>query len=249
MNNTIATQLNHRTIRKFKDREVETDKLNLIFDVCNRTATSTGMQQYSIIRVKDMEKRNKLSEIATQDYLKDCPELLVFVVDIFRNKKIAEEMGFKGETFKDMDRFFQGFTDACLAAQNMTVAIESMGMGAVYFGSILNNNKEVCKILNLPELVFPVIGLGFGYPDQDPQLKPRMDMKLKVFEDEYKVFDNYLDEIKDYDLEMTEYYDTRANGRRSDSFSKQVVSRFEDINETRRAVMEYLKDQGFKINI
>ena len=248
MNSTIKKQLEHRTIRKFTDETIKEEDLKGIFEVANRTATSTGMQQYSIIRVKDKKKRKELSEISTQDYLKDCTELFVFVVDIFRNRKIAEELGYKGEAYRDMDRFFQGFTDACLAAQNMTVAIESLGMGAVYFGSILNNIEEVCKILNLPELVFPVIGLGFGYPAEDPQLKPRMDMKLKVFEDEYKVYPEYLDEIKDYDEEMTNYYDTRAMGRRSDCFSNQVLSRFEDINELRRDVIKIISKQGFNIN-
>ena len=247
MNETIKLQLAHKTVRKFKEEKIQEEDINTLLEVCNRTATSTGMQQYSIIRIKDKSKKEKLTEIATQGYLENCPELFVFIVDVFRNKKIAEELGFKGDTYKDMDRFFQGFTDASLAAQNMTIALESMGMGAVYFGSILNDNEEVCNILKLPELTFPVFAVGFGYPDQEPQIKPRMDMKLKVFEDEYKVFENYLEEVKDYDEEMTHYYDTRANGQRSDTFSKQVLKRFEDINEKRRNVMKVIEKQGFKI--
>src|SRR5699024_10040752 len=151
MNETIKKQLNHRTIREFEDREVSDEVLKTLLDVLNKTATSTGMQQYSIIRVKDIDKREKLSKIANQEYLKRYPELFVFIVDIYRNKSILEEMNSSAKTYKDMDRFFQGFTDACLAAQNMTVALESMDMGAVYFGSILNDYDSVCEILNLPE--------------------------------------------------------------------------------------------------
>ena len=243
----IDVQLNHRTVRKFRDEKVSDEDLKKLFEVANRTATSTGMQQYSIIRITDMKLKEELSVIGNQDYIKDCPELLVFVSDIYRNKKIAEESGYKGNSWKDMDRFFQGFTDACLAAQNMTVAIESLGMGAVYFGSILNDTEKLCEILKLPEYTFPVIGLGFGYPDQEPQLKPRMSMDLKVFENEYRIFPDYLEEIKDYDEEMTHYYDTRNMGRRSDSFSKQVVTRFMDENPLRRAVAKVIKKQGFDL--
>lgn len=247
MNETIKKQLNHRTIREFEDREVSDEVLKTLLDVLNKTATSTGMQQYSIIRVKDIDKREKLSKIANQEYLKRCPELFVFIVDIYRNKSILEEMNSSAKTYKDMDRFFQGFTDACLAAQNMTVALESMDMGAVYFGSILNDYDSVCEILNLPEYTFPVFGVGFGYPAQDPQLKPRMPMELKIFTDEYERFDNYLEEIKDYDEEMTHYYDTRMSGRRSDSFSKQVVKQFENIIELRKDVLKSIEKQGFNI--
>lgn len=247
MNETIKNQLNHKTVRKFKEKEVEKEVIETILDVANRTATSTGMQQYSIIRVKDIEKKEKLSKISTQDYLKDCPELFVFIVDIFRNRKIAEEMNYKDHAYKDMDRFFQGFTDACLAAQNMTVALESMGLGAVYFGSILNDYDSVCSILKLPEQTFPVFAVGFGYPDQEPQIKPRMNMNLKCFEDEYKVYDNYLEEINEYDEEMTNYYDTRMSGRRSDSFSKQVLKQFETIVPLRKDVLKSIEKQGFKV--
>lgn len=38
-----------------------------------------------------------------------------------------------------MERFFQGFTDASLAAQNLTNAVEAKGMGAVFLGSVLND--------------------------------------------------------------------------------------------------------------
>lgn len=247
MNETIKTQLNHRTIREFEDREVDEKTLNILLDVLNKTATSTGMQQYSIIRVKNTEKREKLSKISKQEYLKRCPELFVFIVDIYRNKRIVEEMNSDAKSYKDMDRFFQGFTDACLAAQNMTVALESMGMGAVYFGSILNDYDSVCEILNLPEYTFPVFAVGFGYPAQDPQLKPRMPMELKIFTDEYEKFDNYLEKIKDYDEEMTNYYDTRMEGRRSDCFSKQVVKQFENIVELRKDVLNSIEKQGFNI--
>lgn len=244
---SIKRQLNHKTVRKFKEKHIPEEILKTLFEVANRTATSTGLQQYSIIRIKSEENRELLSKIGNQDYIKDCPELLVFVVDIYRNKKIAEEKGSDKKTFKDMDRFFQGFTDACLAAQNMTNAIESLGMGCVYFGSILNDTEKLCDILKLPKYTFPVIGLGFGYPDQEPQLKPRMDINLKVFEDEYKIFPEYLKEIESYDREMTNYYDTRSDGRRSDSFSNQVVKRFEDEMETRKNVMKIIKKQGFNI--
>lgn len=249
MNETIKTQLNHRTIRKFENRPVEKEVLDTLLEVVNRTASSTGMQNSSIIRVTDKDLREKIYEISTQKYLLDVPELWIFVVDTLRNDRIARENGFEPKTSCDMDKFFQGFTDATLAIQNLTVAIESMGMGAVYFGSILNNMSKLVEALKLPKLVFPVLGIGFGYPKEEPQLKPRMPMELKFFENEYKILPSYKEAIKEYDEEMTNYYDLRENGKRSDTFSEQVVSRLKPEIEVKRNVADIIEAQGFNLRL
>ena len=249
MNETIKTQLNHRTIRKFENRPVEKEVLDTLLEVVNRTASSTGMQNSSIVRVTDKDLREKIYEISTQKYLLDVPELWIFVVDTLRNDRIATENGFEPKTSGDMDKFFQGFTDATLAIQNLTVAIESMGMGAVYFGSILNNMGKLVEALKLPKLVFPVLGIGFGYPKEEPQLKPRMPMELKFFENEYKILPSYKEAIKEYDEEMTNYYDLRENGKRSDTFSEQVVARLKPEIEVKRNVADILESQGFNLRL
>lgn len=249
MNKTIKTQLNHRTIRQFKDVPIASETLDTLFQVANRTASSVAMQSYSIIRVTDLDKKKAIAKVCNQDYVVDTPELLIFVVDAFRNAKISEEMGEDLSAKRDMDRFFQGFTDGVLAAQNMYVAIESLGMGAVYFGSILNDSAKIIEILGLPELTFPIVGMGFGYPNQEPALKPRMDLSLKVFENEYKVLDNYLESIEQYDREMEKYYDLRDTSKPLDSFSKQVVGVLKNPNEKRVKIANVIRDQGFDFKL
>ena len=90
LNKTIETQLNHRSIRKFKDQSIDRNTLNTLFEVASRTSSSIAMQSYSIIRVSDKEKRKKISEICKQPYVETAPELLIFIVDVFRNAKISE---------------------------------------------------------------------------------------------------------------------------------------------------------------
>ncbi len=148
-----------------------------------------------------------------------------------------------------MDRFFSAFTDACITAQNVVNAAESMDLGTVFLGSILNDSEKICEILNLPELTFPVVGLGFGYPNQDPQLKPRMDMRFRVFENNYITFDNYLDEIKEYDKEMSTYYDLRDANKRVDCFSDQVVSRLTNVIPKRQKMLNIIGKQGFDLKL
>jgi nitroreductase len=243
----IQSQLEHRTIREFTTEPVPQEAFDQLMEVARRTASSTCMQAASIIRVTDAAVRKQIAEVCKQEYAARAPELLIFIVDQYRNYRIAVEKNCFEESARDMDRFFQGFTDACLMAQNVVNAAESIGLGTVYFGSILNDSARMCEILKLPELTFPVIGLGIGYPAQNPQLKPRMEMRLRVFENSYKRFDSYLEEIKEYDEEMQTYYDLRDANRRVDRFSNQVVARLMNPSLKRQEMLNAVKAQGFDL--
>lgn len=249
MNSTIKHQLNHRSIREFKEEAVPEEVVDTLLDVANHTATSTGMQSYSIIRVLDPAKRKAITEVCGQEYVGRAPELWIFIVDVFRNSRIAREQGVHLESERDTDRFFQGFTDAVLAAQNVTNAIESLDMGAVFLGSILNDTRKMIEILDLPELTFPALGIIFGTPNQEPQLKPRMPKELKFFTDSYHIYEDYMKEIEDYDQVMRTYYDLRDANRRVDYFSKQVVTRLEDTISGRQELAQVIVEQGFDLNL
>ena len=249
LNETIKHQLAHRTIREFKEQKISEDILKTLIEVARRTATSTGMQASSIIRVTESNIKKEISKVCKQEYVASAPELWIFIVDQFRNWNIAKEKNCFEDSIRTMDQFFASFTDACITAQNVVNAAESLGLGTVYLGSILNDAERICEILKLPELTFPVIGLGIGYPNQEPQLKPRMDMKYRLFENEYVAFENYLEELKDYDEEMTTYYDLREANRRSDCFTDQVVRRLQNPIHKRQEILKIVKKQGFDLKV
>ncbi len=50
MTETIKNQLNHKSIRKFKNKTLTNDEINLLVDVARHTATSNFRQAYSIIK-------------------------------------------------------------------------------------------------------------------------------------------------------------------------------------------------------
>ncbi|TAH72820.1 MAG: NADPH-dependent oxidoreductase [Anaerolineaceae bacterium] len=248
-NDTIKMQLSHRTIREFKEDLISEEINKQLIQVASRTASSNGMQACSIIRVTDPAIKKELADICTQEYVTRVPELWIFIVDQYRNGQIAAEKNCHEDSISDMDRFFQGFTDACLMAQNVVNAAESIGLGTVYFGSILNDPSRTIKALNLPKLTFPALGLGFGYPNQEPQLKPRMDMELRMFENSYSCFDNYSDNIKKYDEIMQTYYDLRQANQRVDSFSNQVITKLKSVNPIRQKIVTTITEQGFDLKL
>ncbi|MGX7091342.1 NADPH-dependent oxidoreductase [Hutsoniella sourekii] len=245
MNETIKHQLNHRSIRFFKDQAVDPQELDLIFQVTQRTATSNGLQLSSMIRITDPAQKAKLAEICQQDYVARAPELVIFLVDLYRAKRILQEKGYQEENYRSMDQFFKGVADAYLAAQNLTTVVESLGLGAVFLGSVLNDSQALVDLLELPELTFPLVGVAFGYPDDQPELKPRMDLDLRLSENTYQVEDDYLDLLADYDQEMTHYYDTRKKNQRSDTYTDQLYRQIETVKPKRANLLQVAEDQGF----
>lgn len=248
-NNTVLTQQSHRTIREFKDMEVPGEIWEELMEVARRTASSNGMQTYSIIRITDKALKEEISKVCNQEYVRRAPELLIFIVDNFRNYSILKEKNKDTSHAGSMDWFIQGFTDGVLAIQNIVNAAESMGLGALYLGSVLNNPGEIIKLLNLPKLTFPILGLGIGYPNQDPQLKPRMEMKLRVFENGYSLNTNILEKLMDYDEEMQTYYDLRNANRRVDRFTDQVVFKYTNFNPIREGIVNDILSQGFDLKL
>lgn len=249
MNSTIQHQLNHRAIREFTDQQVAPAVIETLREVVNRTATSVGFQSYSVIRITKPELLAEIAAIGRQKYIERLPELWIFVVDCFRNAMIAREQGHHLPTEGDMDRFFQGWTDASLAAQNLLTAVESLGMGACFYGCILNDSDALIERLQLPELTMPVVGVGFGYPNQSPMLKPRMSMDLKMFENCYEIQPNYLSALVDYDKEMRTYYDLRQSNKPLDSYTEQVVDKLTHPIAKRATLLCTLHRQGFDLGL
>lgn len=248
-NETIERMLDHRSIRQWKDEPLSVEIIETLKEVAIRTSTSEGMQYASIIRVKDPAKRERLVEVSTQKYLATAPELWIFIADNYRNDRIYRENLDEDNFSNDADKFFQAFTDAAIMAQNVMNAAESMGLGAVYFGSILNNPQKTVEILELPENTFPVVGMGIGYPDQEPELKPRMKADFRIFEDRYEKMDDYHKLLKDYDKEMSKYYDLRVKKKPLDEFTKQVEDKYKVQRTDRSKILRVIRNQGYNLDI
>lgn len=245
INSTIATQFNHRTIREFTGEPIAADTFSQLMEVARVTASSRGLQQVSIIRITDQAIKDEMAEIATQPYMARATELLVLVADTHRSQQIAKEQGVDEPFSGSMNCFMEAVTDAALTAQNIVVAAESLGLGTNYFGNVLNDVERVIELLGLPELTFPVVGLSLGYPAQSPQLKPRMDMSLRVMENGYREPESWTAALSDYDQIMRTYYDLREGGQPSDTFTKQTADKLRVENPKRTYMMRVAQAQGF----
>lgn len=245
MNETINLLMKHRTIRKFTKDKIRDEDLKMMLEASNRAPSANGLQKYSIIHVTDKNIKDKLSQIGKQSYMKDATELFIFIADLFRNAQIAKEKGENDSLFTCFEMLFQSIGDSYIACQNLVVAAESLGYGTNYFGNIFNDIDKVIEILKLPKLTFPVIALGIGIIDQNPQVKPRMNLENKVFDNSYKIYDDYLETFKEYDNIMQTYYDLRDANRRVDSYTNQVITQAKKSFIERKDILKSIEKQGF----
>lgn len=250
MIHTATTDLiaNHRTMRAFKAQTLSPEQLETLYTVASQTSTSMFLRQFSILHITDPTKRAAIRTISGQPYVGANGDLFIFVIDLHRNQQIRQQLGFDDGRLHTFDIFMQGVEDTVLALQNTVTAAESMGLGAVILGSVNDDPEQLVKVLGLPELTFPILGLQVGVPDQKPQIKPRLPLSQIVFENEYPTdFDVHA--LADYDEIVQTYYDLRDANRRIDSFTKQITgAKLTQKTIDRDKLARVLKQQGLALD-
>ena len=101
------------------------------------------------------------------------------------------------------------------------IAAESLGLRGVYIGGIRNNPQRVCDLLRIPDHVYPVFGMCLGYPNDDPQRKPRLPLEVVLKTDCYSDGEDAA-RIGAYDKICNEYYNRRDGNARDDTWTRQI---------------------------
>ncbi len=246
LNSTIEAQLDHRTIRAFSEEPLDEKTVSTLLDVARHAATSSFYQAFTILRIKDPAIREVLYQSSGQPYVGgDKGELFVFVADLSRMARIREAAGLSLEPLERATAFVQAVEDALLAAQNLVVAAESLGLGTCYLGSIGRDPIALIEAMQLPKFTFPLVGLLVGHPAQAPQKKPRLPREITVHVDTYPNVDaaEYVAAAKAYDQVIQTYYDLREGGRRQDSYTNQVKKKPGNGPSEKAPLLEVLHDQ------
>ena len=234
--------LNHRSIRKFKLEPVGDSLLFELVAAGQAAASSSFLQGVTIIRVTDPEKRKAFKAITGgQPYVESAPEFLVFCADLSRPMSYCTAHG--GTAVEGLtEHFIIATVDAALYAQNVAVAAESAGLGICYIGAIRNDASRSAELLDLPPQVYPVFGMCIGWPDQDPDVKPRLPLSVILKENSYSI-DGEAEAIAAYDEEMRNYYATRSANIKIQGWSEQMAGLLG--KESRLHMRPFLESKGF----
>jgi hypothetical protein len=131
--------------------------------------------------------------------------------------------------------------DASLLAENMTMAAECLGLGSVFVGSALANEKVV-KLLGLPKGVLPLMLLCVGYPDEEPPTRPRWKLSSILHVDQYQEPDK--EEIEGFLNHMN--YELRREGYYQKYGERDLAYRYSD-HIKRKTALELVKKEDSEI--
>ncbi|MBP5978985.1 MAG: oxygen-insensitive NADPH nitroreductase [Halomonas sp.] len=242
MNDVIKLLKSHRSIRKFSDRLIARELLIELIQAGQGAATSSHVQAYTVIHVKNSANREQIAELAGgQSYIASCSDFLVFCADMKRPTEASERVGsnvVRGMT----EQLLVATVDTALMAQNVATAAESEGLGICYIGGIRNNPQAISDLLKLPEHVYPVFGMCLGYPAHEPEVKPRLPVEA-ILKEDYYTDDSA--QVQAFDDTMQAYYQSRSSGNKDSDWSQNLKPLFD--NKLRPHMRDFLIERGFEM--
>ncbi len=188
----------HVSARQFTGQAISPEDEITILTTAQRSPTSSNLQAYSVISIRNQAMKQRLSELTgNQAHVADCSLFLVFCADLYRLSLLNKRRSypFHGEY---MEALIVATVDTALVADRALEAAEALGLGGVMVGSIRNHPQEVCDLLDIPDLAFPVMGMSLGYPKSRAEVKPRLPLKGINFKEKYQI-DQIEPAIEEYD--------------------------------------------------
>jgi nitroreductase len=186
--NALETIFEHRSIRKFTEKDVSDEVLNNVLKAAFRGSTTGNMQVYSIIITRDSEnKKAILPAHFGQKMVSEAPVVLTFNADFNRFNKWCEQR--KAEPgYDNFLSFLTAAIDAIIAAQNAAIAAEAQGLGICYLGTTIYTADQLIEFFELPKGVVPITTLVLGYPAESPDLVDRLPAEGVVHYEKYKQY-------------------------------------------------------------
>ena len=234
----------HRSIRKYTDQPIPEEVLNDILTAAQWASTSNNFQCYSIIVIKDAEAKKKVFELCEgQLSVEKCPVFLLFCIDFFRISMACQKNDISFN-IDQLDYLVVGSVDTSLAVENSYLMAKAHGLGGVMIGAVRKKAEQISELVKLPRYVIPLVGMSLGYPDENPQQKPRLPIR-GVAHNEFYHIDNAVSALEEYEGITEDYYAERTNGERSEGWSKTIANYFD--TKKRPDIKDFIMRQGYGV--
>jgi nitroreductase len=160
-----------RSIRKYKDTEVEDEKLETILEVARIAPSAANRQQWKFIVVKDEKSRKNLVDAANgQTFVGEAPITIVAC---------------STESEKVMPCGQYAYTvDISIAVSFMILEATELGLGTCWLGAF--DEEKVKNILSIPERIRVPAMFTLGYTDENPHQRPRKTLSEIISNEKYE---------------------------------------------------------------
>jgi len=150
-----------RSVRAFKRRPVEEEKLNRVLEAARLAPSARNMQEWKFVVVRDKATRERLAEAANgQHFVGRAPVVIAACGTIVDHVMSCGQLSYP--------------VDVAIAVTHMTLQAVAEGLGTCWVCAF--DEGKVKSILNVPKAIRVVALLALGYPDESPRPRPRKDM-------------------------------------------------------------------------
>lgn len=249
-NDVLMAMLEHRSIRAYTGEPVAPEAVAAMVAAAQSASSSSNLQVWSAVSVTDPDRKSRLSKLAgDQAHIEAAPLLIVWLADLSRARRIAAAEDLPADGLDYLESFLTAAIDASLAAQNATLAAESLGYGTCYIGGMRNHPVEVARELGLPPEVFAVFGLTVGRPvaDSTAQIKPRLPQRNVLMQERYDISNEPAD-LSNYNGTLSVFQEEQK--MRVSGWTRTVAKRLAGPQSlsNRDKLKAYLRELGFKLS-
>ncbi|MGM0771926.1 MAG: nitroreductase family protein [Halobacteriota archaeon] len=169
MSATIETILARRSIREYTEDPVSKDDINTILNCARWAPSGLNNQPWKFIVIKNEDTINELA---------DCTHYSKIVLQA----KVLIAVYLDQETMYHHDKDVLAIG---ASIQNMLLACEDLGLGAVWLGEILKKSEQVNGILEVPENLELMAVLAIGHPVEKERSSTRKAVEEITFNEKY----------------------------------------------------------------
>lgn len=175
--------------RSFQDRPVGGELLHSLAALALCAPTKSDLQQADLVLATDPALRTALAAtVPGQPWVASAPALVVVCGN---NRRQRQLHAWRGHDFANdhLDAFFNAAVDGAIVLAAFVLAAEAAGLGACPISGLRDRPQEVADLLGLPDHVFPIAGIGLGYPAAAPPVSLRLPLAATVHENRWSETD------------------------------------------------------------
>ena len=184
-NPALARMAGRGVVRRFKPEPVPAAVIDTLCAIALSAPSKSDLQGRDILIVEEKATRARINELlADQDWIPAAPHFIIFLGNNRRQRQVHD---WRGHAFANdhLDAFFNAAVDAGIALSAFVLAAEAVGLGCCPVSVIRNHAEEVSRLLGLPDHVFPVAGLGLGWPARENWVSLRLPLSHTVHRDRF----------------------------------------------------------------
>jgi nitroreductase len=162
-----------RSIRKFKNKEVEDEKIMSLLE-CARLCQSAKNKQPWLFKILKAEEKDKVADIMLSLFEKNYIDLPGYANSSKLSASVIKNAAVLILVFREKDDFWLVGDTLSIGAAIEHICLEAvnLGLGSLWIRDTTYTENEICEYVGHKDLQL-VSAIAVGYPDEFPAQRPR----------------------------------------------------------------------------